>query len=131
MSDATDTSARAYVRDQLRPLLPPRWQLVDHEGAVQGDVVRVRVNVREYAHSDTGDAAEHLVTVHVVITVPTEALEQAEDDLDDAMDVFLFALDRTGLPWTRATKGRFADEGKRLGFELDITDIRTTPTKES
>lgn len=131
MTDATDTSARAYIKAQLRPLLPARWQYLDHEAAAAGDVVRVRVTVREITASDTGDAGAHRVTVHVTVTVPGDSLEQAEDDLDDAMDLFLFALDRTGLPWSRATKGRFADEGRRLGYEFDITDIRTTPTEES
>lgn len=128
-------SSRTTARDAVVALLPPlprRWQLVTDEAPAEGDRVRVRVAVREIAHSDTGAAAAHRITIHMTVTVPTDdGLAAAEADLDAAMDEWLFLLDDTDLAWERATKGRFADEGGRLGFELDITDIRTTPTEET
>lgn len=116
-----NSTARTAVAQAIAPHLPERWQLVEHEGAVDdGNRVRVRVTVRSIAHSDTGYAPEHLVTTQVTVTIPTETLEAAEGDLDDAMDLFLFALDTADIPWTTATKGRYADEGNRLGYQLDI-----------
>lgn len=123
-------SARSAVGAALAPLLPTGWQLVEHEATADGDAVRVRVAVRDIAPSTTGDASQHIVTTRATITVPADALEQAEADLDDAMDDFLFALDAADIPWSTATKGRYADEGGRLGFQLDI-ETRTTPTEET
>lgn len=131
MEYRAEPGARTALAQAIAPLLPARWQLVEHEGKVDdNDRVRVRVAVREIRHSDTGDDTLHFVTCQVTITVPTDTLDAAEGPLDDAMDGFLFALDGAGIPWTTATKGRYADEGGRLGFQLDI-ETRTTPTEET
>lgn len=127
-----NTSARTAVGQAIAPLFPKgeRWQLIEDEGSVDdGDRVRVRCAVREFAHSDTGDPDQHLVTVRITITVPTHTLADAEPLLDDAMDPFLFALDAADVVWTTASKGRFEDENNRLGFQLDVV-TRTTPTRE-
>lgn len=127
------TTARGAVAAAIAPHFPAgnRWQLVEHEGSVDdGDRVRVRVTVQSIAPSTTGNAAAHLVTTRVTFTVPTDTLETAEQQLDGDMDDFLFALDTAGVPWSTATKGRYGDEGGRLGFQLDI-ETRTNPTEEN
>jgi hypothetical protein len=128
-----NAAARTVLGEIIVPLFPPkaRWQLVEHEGTVDdSDRVRVRITQRSIRPSDTGAVAAHLVTFAVTITVPTETLEGAEAQLDDDLDLFLHALDAADVPWTTATKGRYADEGNRLGYQLDV-EIRTTPNQES
>lgn len=127
-----NTMPRTALGQALAPLFPGkgRWQLVEHEGAVDdSDRTRVRITQRSIAHSDSGSAEDHLVTFAITITVPTETLEAAEAQLDDDIVQFLYSLDEADVPWTAATKGRFADEGNRLGYQLETT-IRINPHRE-
>lgn len=106
------------------------WQLVEHEGTVDDSArTRVRVAQRTILHSDTGYSGDHRVGFQVTITIPTDGLDTAEVALDDEMEAFLWALDAGDVPWTSAEKGKFADEGGRLGYQLDIT-IRTSRPEE-
>src|SRR4051812_47974243 len=132
MTGVPNVPARKVLADALRPLFPAkaRWHLVEGEQAADDSSrTRVRIAQRSISHSDTGVSADHLIGFRVTITVPTDSLEGAEARLDDDLDAFLHALDAADVPWDRAEKGQFADEGGRLGYGLDIT-IRTNPTGE-
>lgn len=126
-----DKPARAVLVDLVRPLVPKQWVLVDDESA-QPDEQRTRVRFaqRKIAPGALGSARVHLVTFQATITVPGDTLSDSEKRLDDDLDAFLFALDSANIPWTEATKGRYADENNRLGYSLEIT-IYTNPAEES
>jgi hypothetical protein len=127
-----DVPARTVLAQAIAPHFPPkaRWQLVEHEGSVDDSQrVRVRITQRSIAHSDTGDPEAHKLTFRITITIPTDLLDDAtEAQLDDDMEAFLFALDAGDVPWTTATKGMFADEGDRLGYQLEL-ELRTNSHK--
>lgn len=132
MSTYDSVPARQVLVDALRPLLPAkaRWQLIDHEGAADDSArTRLRITQQTITHSSTGSSAMHTVGFQLVITVPTETLEAAETQLDDDLDAFLHALDAAGVPWTTATKGRYADEGGRLGYTVAGVELITNPTE--
>lgn len=131
MTAVPNVPARRLLADTLRPLFPAkaRWHLVEGEQpADDSSRTRVRIAQRTISHSDSGDPTMHLIGFRVTITVPTDTLEGAEAQLDDDLEAFLHALDAADVPWERAEKGQFADEGGRLGYGLDIT-IRTNPTR--
>jgi hypothetical protein len=126
--------ARTVLADVLRPLLPAkaRWQLIDHEApADDSNRTRVRISQRTISHSTTGSSRMHTIGFQLVVTVPTETLEAAEAALDDDVDAFLHALDAAQVPWTTATKGRYADEGGRLGYTIDGVEMITNPTERT
>lgn len=132
MTTYRNQPAKSILSRAIVPLFPPKagWQLVEHEGSLDGDRTRVRVTQRSIGHSETGDPDRHLITFRITITVPTESLEDAEDRLDDDLNLFLFALDRAEIPWSTATKAYFTDEGGRLGYQLDDITIPTNPNEE-
>lgn len=116
---APDPTAREWIEAELAPLLPKRWQLVWDEGSAD-DTGRTRLRLTQQSierHPGTGTAATHLVTFAATLTVPADDFRKVEAQLDDDMELLLWAIDSIYLPWTKADKGLF---GNRMGYQFTL-----------
>lgn len=126
MSDDQPTARQALV-DTLTPLCPRGWQWVTDERARPDDpVTRVQALQRRIIPGRFGATAAHRIGFTVTVTVPTseKGLSKAEDQLDDDILTFLYALSAAHIQWTTANKAIY-DE--RLGYqlELEIDSLKT------
>lgn len=117
-----DEPARKVLVQQLQPLLPKTWTWVADDSASEDSKrTRVRASQRKIEPGGTGNRSRHWVTFALTITVPSgDGLAAAENVLDDELDGFLHAMDEARIPWSEATKQRFADENDRLGYQVDV-----------
>jgi hypothetical protein len=130
--EVADKAARLVLVELLQPLLPKRWTwIADEAAATDSDRPRARASQRKIEPGGTGAGTRHWVTFALTVTVPSgDGLAAAEVQLDDDIDAFLHALDSVRIPWSEANKQRFADEGNRLGYQVDIR-IYTTKRKKA
>lgn len=120
--NVSGSAARKALARELQQHAPAKWQwIADDRAADDSSKTRARVSQRDIEPSDTGDRRRRWVTFAVTVTVPSlDGIAKAEDDLDDELDAFLEACSAAGVPWTKASKGKFEDEGNRWGYQVDI-----------
>lgn len=118
-------SARTDLASALKPLLPPKWRLVDTERNL--DVVdRFTVMIRQRQIKPAPNMlGSSLTTLVITVISPFVVNEKYEDDLDDAVAVLLEKF-RTKLPnlmWQSATKQIFM--GTNPAYDIAVTVVTT------
>jgi hypothetical protein len=113
-----DRSARQQLQDALTKACPKGWYFITDEGTRPADqLTRVHLLQRSISPGRYGSTAAHRIGFTVTITVPQSDERTAEDQLDDDVLVFLYALTALHIQWTTATKATY--DG-RLGYQLDL-----------
>lgn len=124
--------ARAYVAEQLMPHLPivdpkrpqpGQWRyydyLVDPDVLDRLSLVVAATGVERLRDAPMG-AYDHTVTITLVS--PNADFEQAEDELEPALDDLITAIeDHLQLPWEPATKVLYRD--RYLAWEVPVRVI--------
>lgn len=122
------TSMRESLADQLRPLLPKRWQFLDTETSVPAgtDVVTVQLKLQRVARWKT--QSKYHSTWVLTVRDPLTDMRPAELALDDELILFLAACDKVNPSlWTGAEKVLSDD---RLAYDVTLellTDKEVTP----
>lgn len=116
-----DDSPRVDLEAALRPLLPSSWRVITRLGdADNADTTTLRLSQLTLRRIPAAPRSRSVEVVYLVeLTVPSESLEHAEDQLDAEVASWLVAMTDKGLSWSDFTKTQTA-EG-RLGYRGEIT----------
>ncbi|WP_157001435.1 hypothetical protein [Agromyces laixinhei] len=103
-------SARKDLAAALVPLLPKKWQVIDHDRNLDKlAVIAVLVSQRRIEPAPNAQGS-HKGTFRVFIIDPHTDVAAAEDALDDGVDTLLYALDGVqAVRWTNAEKVIYQD----------------------
>ncbi|MDJ0336436.1 hypothetical protein QMG83_14510 [Salinibacterium sp. G-O1] len=109
---------REQLADQLRPLLPAAWKLVDVERNVDAtNTPVVQLKLGDIAKTDAAPQGMFTSTWTITIISPHQDITKAEYQLDDDVIDLLFALDTIpGVQWSAAKK--VAVDETRLGWDI-------------
>lgn len=110
---------REALVDALTPLLPDSWKIVDSERGIDvGTNVSVLLKQQRFRRLGVAPLAFHSIDFVVTCVSPHEDFGKAEDQLDDAANELIHALDESGILWTEATKVLFAD--KYIAYDITL-----------
>lgn len=114
------TNARTYLAETLRPLLPKGWQIVPYADTVDAlSRPVVMLQQKRITPSASAPLGRHSVEFSVILLTPGTNLDRIEDDLDEQVDLLLYALeDLPTLVWTSAERAVFDNAH---GWEISIT----------
>jgi hypothetical protein len=114
------TNARTYLSETLAPLLPRGWQIVpyaDNVDTLSRPVVMLQQ--KRITPSANTPMGRHSVEFSVILLSPSTDVRKAEDDLDEQVDLLLYALeDLPTLVWTNAERAVF--DGVH-GWDITLT----------
>lgn len=118
------TSARTYLAETLAPLLPKGWQIVpyaDNLDTLSRPVVMLQQ--KRITPSTYAPLGRHSVEFSVILLNPSTDIRKAEEDLDEQVDLLLYALeDLPTLVWTNAERAVFDNNhGWDITLTLDTT----------
>jgi len=112
---------RKVLAEDLAPLLPKTWQIVDTGRSV--DLTRktvVRLKQLRITRLPEAPTAAHAIEFVATIRVPEQSTQAAEDKLDDQVNALLHALDDTEtVSWTLAEKVKLDENA--LGYDITLT----------
>ncbi|WIA98031.1 hypothetical protein [Curtobacterium sp. MCBA15_004] len=127
---------RDWIKEQLAPLLPRRWDLAVYTRKPD-DISRptVIVTLQKIERLPESPLGSQLVTYLVTVVDPAADWSQADALLDDEIVDLVNALDATrnerGLPilrWTSADRNTWSDT--YLAFDITVTAVITATPKE-
>ncbi|WP_024357800.1 hypothetical protein [Leucobacter chironomi] len=122
-------SARAYVLDEIA--VPADWKVVDEQrlpDTITRETVVVKHNrVEKLADAPLGHLSHEII---LAVFIPNKDLAKAEARLDASVTEILASIDRhPTIKWTDAQKVVHPN-GQYPGWEMTLTVITATPTKE-
>jgi len=125
-------TARAYIKDQLTPLLPKSWKFIHYfrNLDVQTNTVAMLL-LDSVERSPANPQGAHIVTFTLQLREPQTDPAKREDSLDASLDDLIFALDEVpGLWWTDATRVLHGVEGNEsLSFDIKLHLLVTKNTE--
>lgn len=104
----------------LQPLLPKPWLIITSERAADASGTTLRLQQRKIRRLAVAGTGVHEIDFDATLAVPGEDADRVEDDLDDELTAFVFALDSARIKWDEWTKSYFTDIGA-LGYQATIT----------
>lgn len=127
----SDTSLRAWFSAQLKPLLPSGWRYIPNQNTPSTITVPTLVykllEIEPLPEAPLGALRHRIV---LTLLSPHEDDVKAEDALDNEVIELITALDPHSLiAWETARKIR-DDKSSRLGWDITVTAVTTTTTKE-
>ena len=116
------TSARTYLAETLKPLLPKGWQIVPYADNL--DVLSrpvVMIQQKRITPASFAPLGHHVVEFSVIILDPAQDIRAAENSLDEEVDLLLYAFeDIETLAWTSAERAVF---DTNHGWDITLTVI--------
>ena len=113
------------IRDDLstalKAVLPSAWKIIPYQRNLDA-LDSLTVILKQSTIQDAPDAPQgkYQVSYTVTIASPKQSVQNAEDDLDDAVFVLLDAI--KGIPWVKCTKAqKVVVDDQYLGYDLDCT----------
>lgn len=127
---------RRWVTDQLKPLVPRRWDLSPYTRVPESiNTPTVIVTLQKIQRLPEAPLGGQIATYLVTIVDPATDPTQADKALDDEVIDLIAALDSTrnehGFPvlrWTSAERASYADT--YLAFDISVEVTLTTSPKE-
>lgn len=127
---------RRWVTDQLKPLLPRRWDLAPYmRKPDELTAPTVMVTLQRIERLPEAPLGSQLVTYLVTIVDPAQDWSQADANLDDEIVDLIGGLDSTrttaGTPvlrWTGADRAVWNDS--YLAFDISVTAVITVTPEE-
>lgn len=127
---------RRWITDQVKPLLPRRWELAAYTRKPDDLAApTVVVTLQKIERLPEAPFGSQLVTYLITIIDPAADWSQADSNLDDEIVDLIAALDSTrndaGVPilrWTSADRNTWND--LYLAFDITVTAIITATPKE-
>lgn len=123
------SSIRAWIIDEVKPLLPPRWSLVPYLGDIDTPSVPT-VAVKLQSLAPLPEAPKGTVAAQYTFTViqPQTDATTADRALDDDLLTFIAAInDNPSLSWSSADAVAFDDV--HLAYDVSVTCV-TSLSKE-
>lgn len=126
---SSNLPVRAWLQQQLEPLLPAKWRIIPNQSMPQ-TIDRPTLIIKHLEMERLEEAPLGSLRHQITITVadPHEDQVKAEDALDDEVLQLCTALDAlSGLTWTGAKKVAVRDP--YIGWDITLTVI-STKTKD-
>lgn len=126
-----DQQYRRWIVDQLKPVLPRRWNLAPYIRKPDDlDGVTVIVHLQKIERMPEAPLGSQVATYLVTVVDPAQDWSQADEALDDEIVDLISALDsvrnENGLPilrWASADRNTWNDT--YLAFDISVTAIIT------
>lgn len=113
------TSPRDAVKNIIAPHVPKAWKIVTSERSVDlTKSITVQIKQRQLIRTPAAPNGAHDIDFVLTITSPHEDVARAEDQLDGAVNVLVFALDDAGIKWDEAKK---VENEARLAYDITLT----------
>lgn len=127
---------RRWITDQVKPLLPRRWELAAYTRKPDDlSAPTVVVTLQKIERLPEAPLGSQLVTYLITVIDPASDWSQADKNLDDEIVDLIAALDSTrndaGVPilrWTSADRNTWND--LYLAFDITVTAVITATPKE-
>jgi hypothetical protein len=117
-------TARAYLIEQLTPLLPATWKLLPYFTNLDVQTQTVAMLVLESVQrAPEAPNSTHEITFTLQLREPKTDPAKREDSLDESLDDLIFALDTIpNTKWTKAERVLHGTPGaESLSFDISIT----------
>ena len=127
-------NVRAIVTKALKPLLPKKWVVKDHNDLPDEIIApTVVLSFQSYSRTSVSPRAARTATFILTILTPKTIPGEADDALDEIVIDLLNAIDKKadiGLLWTTAERGVASG---RPGFDITLSLAFTLdpPTQEN
>jgi hypothetical protein len=125
-------TARAYIADHLKPLLPKSWKFVPYFTNLDVQNQTVAMLLLESAEHAPAARDSHVLTFTLQLREPKTDPARREDSLDATLDELIFALDEIpGLWWSDAKRVLHGEPGNEsLSFDISLS-LLVTPNTET
>lgn len=115
-----DEAPRHSLKAALEPLLPSTWRIIPYQKNIdKPDTTVVMFKQSEIRPDPKARLTHVLIDMIATIICPLTDQARAEDELDDDVLALVFALHKSRIAWTTATKVAWA--AGTIAYDVSLT----------